>query len=31
VLQRIRAEIDLSMALAGCATLADVTSDLIVR
>lgn len=31
VLQRIRAEIDLSMALAGCATLADVTSDLILR
>ncbi len=31
VLQRIRAEIDLSMALAGCATLADVTSDLIAR
>ena len=29
VLQRIRAEIDLSMALAGCATLADVTADLI--
>jgi 4-hydroxymandelate oxidase len=31
VLQRIRDEIDLSMALAGCATLADVTRDLIVR
>ena len=31
VLQRIRAEIDLSMALAGCATLADVTPDLIMR
>src|SRR6476646_500499 len=31
VLQRIRAEIDLAMALAGCATLADVTADLIMR
>jgi 4-hydroxymandelate oxidase len=31
VLQRIRAEIDLAMALAGCATLADVTTDLIMR
>jgi 4-hydroxymandelate oxidase len=31
VLQRIRAEIDLAMALAGCATLADVTPDLILR
>jgi 4-hydroxymandelate oxidase len=31
VLQRIRDEIDLSMALAGCATLADVTPDLIMR
>ena len=31
VLQRIRAEIDLSMALAGCATLDDVTSDLILH
>lgn len=31
VLQRIREEIDLSMALAGCATLADVTSDLVLR
>ena len=31
VLQRIRAEIDLSMALAGCATIADVTADLIMR
>jgi isopentenyl diphosphate isomerase/L-lactate dehydrogenase-like FMN-dependent dehydrogenase len=31
VLQKIRYEIDLSMALAGCATLADVTPDLILR
>jgi 4-hydroxymandelate oxidase len=31
VLQKIRDEIDLSMALAGCATLADVTPDLILR
>jgi 4-hydroxymandelate oxidase len=31
VLQRIRAEIDLSMALAGCATIADVTPELILR
>ena len=31
VLQKIRDEIDLSMALAGCATLADVTRELIVR
>jgi isopentenyl diphosphate isomerase/L-lactate dehydrogenase-like FMN-dependent dehydrogenase len=31
VLQRIRAEIDLAMALAGCATLGDVTRDLVVQ
>jgi isopentenyl diphosphate isomerase/L-lactate dehydrogenase-like FMN-dependent dehydrogenase len=29
VLRHLRGELDLAMALAGCATIADVTSDLI--